>query len=171
MGTTLTGVGKLRLDAEGVLHLQPPSDGSQYFLSMTDFETLRMENYSMAVWWKVLAVASALTGAAVLLWAGLRYYRHLKNIWEQEREVREFANLRAEAARLRANEARPEAPADEVNDYPRNVCVICLDQPRDCILLDCGHVCCCHVCFLALPQRNCPICRQNIVRVLPFYQP
>ncbi|XP_017277633.1 mitochondrial ubiquitin ligase activator of nfkb 1-A [Kryptolebias marmoratus] len=160
VGTTLIGVGEVRLDADDTLCLLPPSDGSQYFLSTADFQTLLSSNYSTTLWWKALAVASSLAGAAVLLWVGLRYYRHLKFRWEQEQERRMFAEQRAEAARQPANEARPE-----------NVCVICLHHPRDCILLNCGHVCCCYVCYQALPQRKCPICRQRIDRVLPVFQP
>ncbi|XP_072219148.1 mitochondrial ubiquitin ligase activator of nfkb 1-A [Leuresthes tenuis] len=164
VGTTITGVGELILDTDGTLSLRPPSDSSQYFLSMADFETLRRENDNMAAWWKVLAVASALAGAAVFFWASLRYYRHLKARWEQDKENREFARRQTEALELPAT----EAPQDGADNH---VCVICLSQPRDCILLDCGHVCCCHVCFLALHRRTCPICRQDVVRVLPFYQP
>ncbi|XP_041848067.1 mitochondrial ubiquitin ligase activator of nfkb 1-A [Melanotaenia boesemani] len=167
VGTTVTGVGELMVDTDGALSLRPPSDGSQYFLSIADFETLRRENDSVAAWWKALVVASALAGVAVLFWAGIRYYRHLKVRWEQEQETREFARRQAEAVRLRSNEASEDGADHDTG----NICVICLSQPRDCILLDCGHVCCCYVCFHTLPQRKCPICRQNIVRVLPFYQP
>ncbi|XP_012709096.2 mitochondrial ubiquitin ligase activator of nfkb 1-A [Fundulus heteroclitus] len=172
VGTTLTGIGELTLDTDGTLTLRPPSDNSPYFLSLADFETLRNETDTIAVWWKVLAVVSALAGTAVLFWAGLRFYRTVQVRWKQEREIREFARQQAEAARLRANRANAEGPQDGANsNHVENVCVICLSEPRDCILLDCAHVCCCYVCFQALPQKTCPICRQNIVRVLPFYQP
>ncbi|KAF6728499.1 Mitochondrial ubiquitin ligase activator of nfkb 1-A [Oryzias melastigma] len=167
VGTTLTGIGELILDMEGNLCLRPPSDNSQYFLSSADFETVCKENYLVAFWWKTLAAASALAGAAVLLWVALRYYKHLKRRWESEQESQEFARLQAEAARLRAND-REAAPNEA---HSGNECVICLTHPRDCILLECGHVCCCYVCFQSLPRRKCPICRQDIVRVLPFYQP
>ncbi|XP_047224416.1 mitochondrial ubiquitin ligase activator of nfkb 1-A [Girardinichthys multiradiatus] len=171
VGTTLIGVGELILDTDGTLTLRPPSDNSQYFLSLKDFETLRNETDTMAVWWKALTVVSALAGTAVLLWVCLRFYRTVQVRWEQEQERKEFARLQAEAARLRANRANAEGTQDGANsNHMESVCVICLNEPRDCILLDCAHVCCCYVCFQALPQKTCPICRQNIVRVLPFYQ-
>ncbi|XP_068424805.1 mitochondrial ubiquitin ligase activator of nfkb 1-A [Clinocottus analis] len=159
VGSTLTGVGELMLDGDGTLNLRPPSDGSQYFLSITDFDTLLGEQESTALWWKALAIASALAGAAVLLWVGRRYYHTLKVRWDQER--REFERLQTEISRAHAQNG-----AEELIE---NVCVICLSQPRDCILLDCGHVCCCHSCFQAFPHRRCPICRQSIVRVLPLF--
>uniref|UniRef100_A0A3Q0R7R3 RING-type E3 ubiquitin transferase n=1 Tax=Amphilophus citrinellus TaxID=61819 RepID=A0A3Q0R7R3_AMPCI len=141
-------IGELTLDTDGILTLQPPSNGSQYFLSTADFKTLRGENEILAFWWKVLGITSALAGAAVLFWVGLRYYRQLKLRWE-----------------LHTNVTGPDDHQDTAN-----LCVICLNQPRNCVLLDCGHMCCCYTCYQALPQRKCPICRQNIVRVLPLYQ-
>nr|XP_046265187.1 mitochondrial ubiquitin ligase activator of nfkb 1-A [Scatophagus argus] len=162
VGTALTGVGELILDTDGTLNLRPPSDGSEYFLSIADFDTLRGEQETMAIWWKALAVASAVAGAAVLLWVARRYYYQLKIRWEREQERREFERLQGEVPRALATVAGPEEQIE-------NACVICLSQPRNCILLDCGHVCCCYTCYQALPHRRCPICRQDISRVMPLY--
>ncbi|XP_054889417.1 mitochondrial ubiquitin ligase activator of nfkb 1-A [Poeciliopsis prolifica] len=171
VGTTLTGIGELTLDTDGTVTLRPPSDNSPYFLSLTDFENLRNESCNIAVFWKVLAVVSALAGTAVLFWAGLRFYRTIKDRWDQEAICREFARRQAEAARQRAERANGESSEEEDNNQMGNVCVICLSEPRDCILLECAHVCCCFACYQALPQKKCPICRKKISRVLPFYQP
>ncbi len=169
MGTTLTGVGELILDTDGTLTLRPPSNGSEYFLSIADFDTLRGEQEITAIFWKVLTIVSALAGAAVLLWVGWRYYNQLKVRWEREQERREFEGLQAEAERARPPAAGAAASRDGAEENIENPCVICLCQPRNCILLDCGHVCCCHSCYQALPNRKCPICRQNISRVVPLY--
>ncbi|XP_040910275.1 mitochondrial ubiquitin ligase activator of nfkb 1-A [Toxotes jaculatrix] len=170
VGTTLTGVGELILDTDGTLNLRPPSNNAQYFLSIMDFDTLRRDQQTEAVWWKVLTIASALAGAMVLLWVGRRYYYHLKVRREREQERREFERLLAEAQRAPAAVAGPEALQDMAEDHVENPCVICLCRPRNCILLDCGHVCCCHTCYQALPHSRCPICRQNISRVVPLYR-
>uniref|UniRef100_A0A669CGL6 RING-type E3 ubiquitin transferase n=1 Tax=Oreochromis niloticus TaxID=8128 RepID=A0A669CGL6_ORENI len=82
----------------------------------------------------------------------------------REQERKEFNRLLAEAARQQNN-----VPGQD-NLQGVAMCVICLNQPCICVLLDCGHVCCCHTCYQALPQQYCPICRQRIVRVLPLYQ-
>uniref|UniRef100_A0AAQ4QIN8 RING-type E3 ubiquitin transferase n=1 Tax=Gasterosteus aculeatus aculeatus TaxID=481459 RepID=A0AAQ4QIN8_GASAC len=108
VGTTLTGVGELMLDVDGTLNLRPPSNGSQYFLSITDFDTLLGEQQSAALWWKALAVGSALVGAAVLAWVGRRYYSHLKVRWEREQERREFERLQADGSRA-AGRDTPQA--------------------------------------------------------------
>ncbi|XP_028988340.1 mitochondrial ubiquitin ligase activator of nfkb 1-A isoform X2 [Betta splendens] len=163
VGAALTGVGELILDTDGSLSLRPPSNGSEYFLSITGFDTLRGDQDSRAGWWRVLAIGFALAGSLVLLWVGRRYYCHLRARWEREQERREFERLQAEASRTGSAEAHQDG------GHLENVCVICLSQPRNCILLDCGHVCCCYSCYQALPQHLCPICRQNITRVVPLY--
>lgn len=168
VGTALTGVGELILDKDGALCLRPPSNGSQYFLSMVDFDTLRGEQESEALWCKALAIVSALAGAAVLLWVGRRYYYQLKVRWEQERERREFERLQT-ARRSRTPGMGPEAHNARDEDYIENACVICLSRPRNCILLDCGHMCCCYNCYQALSHSQCPICRQEIRRVVRIY--
>lgn len=165
VGTHLTCIGELNLETDGFLSLRPPSNGSQYFLSTADFQTLRGENEDMAIWWKLLAITSALAGAAALFWVGSRYYSHLKRRREQEEETREFNRQLAELSRQQTDVTGPDD-----RQGTENMCVICLSQPRNCVLLECGHSCCCHTCYQALPQRRCPICRQNIVRVLPLYQ-
>ncbi|CAJ1072124.1 mitochondrial ubiquitin ligase activator of nfkb 1-A [Xyrichtys novacula] len=161
VGTALTGIGELVLDTDGSLNLRPPANGSPYILSNADFETLRGDQESTVGLWKALAIVSALAGAAALLWVGRRYYNQLKIRWEREEERREFERFRAELPRAHGGVANPNQDED--------TCVICLTQPRDCVLLECGHVCCCHSCYEALPQRRCPMCRQHIMRVVPLY--
>ncbi|XP_076001259.1 mitochondrial ubiquitin ligase activator of nfkb 1-A isoform X2 [Genypterus blacodes] len=165
VGCTLTGVGELILDTDRTLALRPPSDGSEYFLTAADFDTLRAEQVREAVAWQVFASIFALAGAAVLFWAGRRYYCKLKVRWEQERQRREFQTLQGDGPRLRT-----ASESSEDGGPVENSCVICLSQPRECVLLNCGHVCCCLRCYQALPQPTCPICRQTIDRVVPIYQ-
>ncbi|XP_041752651.2 mitochondrial ubiquitin ligase activator of nfkb 1-A [Coregonus clupeaformis] len=170
VGATLTGVGELILDTDRVLKLRPPTDGSEYFLSSADFETLRLEQEGQAVVWQVLASVFALAGAAVLFWVGRRYYRSLRVRWDQERLRREFERLGARGMGAGSTAGATQEGAGEQETPLENTCVICLTQPRSCVLLDCGHVCCCYSCYQALPQPTCPICRQAIKRVVPVYQ-
>ncbi len=157
---SLTTVGELILDTDRLPKIRPPTDGSEYFLSTDDFETLLLEQEGQAEVWRVLACVCALAGVAVLMWAGRRYYRQLKLRWEQESMRREFELMGAGERGEEENGV----------DVAENACVICLSNPRGCVLLDCGHVCCCFRCYQALPQPTCPICRQNIKRVVPLYQ-
>ncbi|CAB1314453.1 unnamed protein product [Coregonus sp. 'balchen'] len=161
---------ELILDTDRVLKLRPPTDGSEYFLSSADFESLRLEQEGQAVVWQVLASVFALAGAAVLFWVGRRYYRSLRVRWDQERLRREFERLGAGGIGAGSTSGATQEGAGEQVTPLENACVICLTQPRSCVLLDCGHVCCCYSCYQALPQPTCPICRQAIKRVVPVYQ-
>ncbi|TRY69715.1 hypothetical protein DNTS_035401 [Danionella cerebrum] len=161
VGASLTAVGELILDADRLPKIRPPTDGSEYFLCTEDFATLRMEQEGLAEIWRVLACVCALASVGVLIWAGRRYYRQLQLKREQENLRREFERL-GPGGRGREEENEGESL--------ENMCVICLSNPRGCVLLNCGHVCCCFRCYQALPQPICPICRQNIERVVPLYQ-
>ena len=46
-------------------------------------------------------------------------------------------------------------------------CITCLDNPRNIVILPCGHICCCHICTPRLDF--CPICRQFIRGTVKIY--
>lgn len=154
VGASVTAVGEIILDTDRLLKLRPPTDGSEFFLSTVDFESLRLEQEEQSSTWWVLACVFAVVGVSVLVWAGRHYYRKLQFKRERERERREFERMW-------------EADGEEAVE---NLCVICLSNPRGCVLLNCGHVCCCYSCYQALPQPICPVCRQDIIRVVPLFQ-
>jgi SNF2 family DNA or RNA helicase len=47
-----------------------------------------------------------------------------------------------------------------------SICVVCMERPRDALLLPCGHVYTCMECVSQFRQRTCPICRAPIQRVI-----
>ena len=80
--------------------------------------------------------------------------------WQSRREMMRAVN------ELRA--ARERGGRDEDDDS--QTCVICLSNPREVVILDCGHICVCLSCAEALPHpQHCPVCRQNVTRVIPVY--
>ena len=50
-------------------------------------------------------------------------------------------------------------------------CRVCLQNPREVILLECGHIALCSGCAAQIMRsgQGCPICRSEIVRVMPAY--
>jgi hypothetical protein len=46
-------------------------------------------------------------------------------------------------------------------------CTVCLDRHRNCLILPCNHLCCCHSCGLTLKQ--CPICRGAVGSLHPVF--
>nr|XP_025950653.1 mitochondrial ubiquitin ligase activator of nfkb 1-A-like [Dromaius novaehollandiae] len=150
VGAGLTGIGELALHPDGSLHLQPPDRGGEYFLCLGDWQTVLAELESASRLWKGAAVLCTVAGVAVLLHALCRAYRHI---------------------RLKQKPEDKEPDSEEAGDVGlEDSCVVCLTRPRECVLLGCGHICCCFRCFQALPTRLCPICRGPIDRVVPLYQ-
>lgn len=49
-----------------------------------------------------------------------------------------------------------------------DLCKICMESLIDCVLLDCGHMVSCIKCGKRLAE--CPMCRQNIVRVIRVFK-
>uniref|UniRef100_A0A8D2MFL4 endothelin-converting enzyme 1 n=1 Tax=Zonotrichia albicollis TaxID=44394 RepID=A0A8D2MFL4_ZONAL len=130
---------------------QPPAQGGEFFLCLGDWQTVLAELESASGLWKGAALLCAAAGLAVLLHALCRAYRRSRP-GQQPEEDKE----------LDGEEGGDRAPEDS--------CVVCLSRPRECVLLGCGHICCCFRCFQALPTRLCPICRGPIDRVVPLYQ-
>lgn len=50
---------------------------------------------------------------------------------------------------------------------PVKECIICMDNPVDCVLIECGHMLCCVRCGSRLAE--CPVCRQNVVRCIRVF--
>lgn len=49
----------------------------------------------------------------------------------------------------------------------RKLCILCISNRRECVFLDCGHICVCVDCLKALPfPKTCPICRCQIVQTV-----
>lgn len=160
VGASLTGIGELAMHPDGTLHLQPPADGSSYFLHLGDWQTLLAEMESVSSFWKGAAVLCGLTGVAVILYALCQAYQQRRHKQEQEEQRREFEALWGNG----------DIATESGEDASEDACIICLTRPRECVLLCCGHVCCCFRCYEALPSHTCPICRSPIDRVVPLYQ-
>lgn len=49
-----------------------------------------------------------------------------------------------------------------------DLCKICMDDPVDCVMLECGHMCTCTQCGKQMAE--CPMCRQYVVRVVRTFK-
>ncbi|XP_042336088.1 mitochondrial ubiquitin ligase activator of NFKB 1-like [Sceloporus undulatus] len=147
VGAALTGIGELVLD-NATIKLQPPKEGMHYYLTSLDFEALVQKQESSVRLWRVLTLLFGVASCAVLFFLLHKQYRR-----HQERR------------RLRQMQEALAAGGDAVN-----ACVVCLTHTRSCVFLECGHVCSCTKCYEALPRPpRCPICRQEVTRVVPLY--
>ena len=63
----------------------------------------------------------------------------------------------------------------QTNDQVERECKICFEQQLDCVLLPCGHACCCYECGIRVKfsslggQGRCPICRVGIKSVTQIF--
>jgi hypothetical protein len=56
--------------------------------------------------------------------------------------------------------APPAAPAPHL-DAEETLCVVCMDAPKNHLVLPCKHLCVCEACARLLHNR-CPVCRGPI---------
>ena len=60
------------------------------------------------------------------------------------------------------------------NNTQSTCCVVCLSKPADCVIQDCGHLCCCIHCALSITRQSrgqCPLCRTKLTILLHLKQP
>uniref|UniRef100_A0A8D0HI51 RING-type E3 ubiquitin transferase n=1 Tax=Sphenodon punctatus TaxID=8508 RepID=A0A8D0HI51_SPHPU len=160
VGATLTGVGELVLD-NSTIKLQPPKQGMQYYLSSLDFDSLIQKQESSVKLWKILTVVFGVATCATLFFVLRKQYRH----------HREKQRLRKMQDEFRQTQERLMHEMNvEGSETVKNACVVCLSNMKSCVFLECGHVCSCDECYQGLPEPpKCPICRQEISRVVPLY--
>ncbi|KAE9591995.1 putative aminoacyltransferase, E1 ubiquitin-activating enzyme [Lupinus albus] len=60
---------------------------------------------------------------------------------------------------------------DEASINSRRLCAICLDAPRECFFLPCGHCVACFACGTRIEEASatCPVCRRNIKKVRKIF--
>ena len=53
-------------------------------------------------------------------------------------------------------------------DSDQNTCIVCLEQPANAVLLECGHAGICGTCASLLWEggRRCPLCRELFAGVM-----
>ncbi|XP_077343856.1 mitochondrial ubiquitin ligase activator of nfkb 1-A-like [Lithobates pipiens] len=156
VGAILTGVGKLTLNNKGEISLEPPQDGCTYFLSLSGYEDILYQQESLANFWRGAALFFGALGTVVVCIAMYRAYQRYK---EKQKSRDRMDELQIQTLDV------DEEPVDS-----ERLCVICISRTRECVILPCGHVCCCFLCYQALPNHMCPICRCSIERVVPLFQ-
>ena len=84
--------------------------------------------------------------------------------------LKAFAKYVAEqSATSRPSTTTP--PKKRQRKESQGTCTICYSEPIDCVLVPCGHLCCCYDCALIVDDSDnrCPICRQDIAIIQKIY--
>lgn len=117
-------------------------------------------------------------GALVIGIGAYKYYLRWKADEDRREETRILDQIREERTQRRANNAGAQDRQHTDSSNPDiSQCVICLERPREVIVLECGHICMCSDCARELLNphsgaanaRKCPICRADINRLAPAY--
>ncbi|XP_071177370.1 mitochondrial ubiquitin ligase activator of NFKB 1-like [Mytilus edulis] len=152
LGTPLLGIGRLKLE-NNAIYMSPPKNGSRFILTTQTKEEVVKHFSSQSNIIKIFLGITCVIGVGLATYIIKKWYT--KRI---ERMAQEAENARM-AARAAANNRQSS------NNSDSQECVICLSNPREVILLNCGHICVCIDCVQTLPQpMKCPVCRQNVVR-------
>ena len=151
VGSTLTGIKELKLTEDGVIRLGPAASGYKYFLTRLTIDGIMKQFQSNKKYWKAITVVFACGSGILFFFYFYHYWKRRKERLEQQEFVRQI---------------REENHALD-NEQNGEVCVICLDLPRNVVILNCGHICACRGCAEQL--QECPVCRAHIARLIPTY--
>jgi len=88
---------------------------------------------------------------------------HLQTQHEQFLKILQYYSITKTKPIKNENEAELNALNRQLN------CIICMDKPRNAVILPCMHYIACHNC-LSKTKNNCPLCRtivSSILTILP----
>ena len=153
VGTTLTGIGEISLVSDGI-KIGPPKSGLTYYLSQLTIDAIIRQLQSGKRIWKIISAIFA-CGSGILFLVSLYFY--IKRRRDRQIEDDLIRRMQEDVTVIAEGEAFD----------PQGACVVCMDRPRNVVILDCGHICCCLEC--ARQVNNCPVCRRPIARLVPTY--
>ncbi|KAJ8680038.1 hypothetical protein QAD02_015825 [Eretmocerus hayati] len=152
-GSIITGIGELSQSSlkSDSLVLQPPVDGTPYYITTMSISSLlrKLDDRKRIYKWLCL-----MFGAIGLFIGGMVLRRYMKDK-EEQRLANELQKSLEETRKERRQRVRDKDLPDE------QLCVVCRTNPREIILIPCGHVCLCEDCSIDI-EDNCPVCRRII---------
>ena len=77
-------------------------------------------------------------------------------------------NLRESSSASRATQNEIRLRPEELEVRDSDLCSICMSNPIDCLILECGHMATCLTCANSLSK--CPICRKQIIRLVKAFK-
>lgn len=128
----------------------------------TDYRRSFMRDY--------IALIRAMMGKKLLSMGLLDVWRDIHGFgMDFHNEALEVMRIRPEdlerlASEKKDSQEKPPAVQDMrrvSSGNSRNICVVCLDRPRNCLFLDCRHLVCCMECGAVV--QACPVCRRALV--------
>lgn len=160
-GTRLTAFGQLVI-SRGDVHMQPPTNGAKYILTSLSRSELLKKFETKSRIYKIVTFVFGVVGISILVIFAERMYRK----WQIKRDAMHNRQRLEEERRHQASLANDRQSRF---DSAAQVCVVCLANPREVVILECGHICLCYDCVERLTSMHCPVCRANISRIVPTF--
>ncbi|XP_059481436.1 mitochondrial E3 ubiquitin protein ligase 1-like [Neocloeon triangulifer] len=154
VGTKISACGPIAKDKT----LSPVNGASMrpYILTELTVSELSKKLKVSKRWSVVLLLVASFAGALVVSYTLRRAFEnHRAKAAEDERRRRRFETKRLE-------EKRRAEQSDQ-----STACIIC-DNPREVILLPCGHICLCFDCSKSI-NNLCPICRAHVETITEYF--
>jgi len=108
------------------------------------------------------------------LTAGYLVVRKLQQLYQQQQqklkeiEVMERIDEDIKEQQKEVDYKRRQNPRN--GQDKRELCILCISNRRECVFLDCGHICVCVDCLKSLPcPKTCPICRCKIIQTVLLF--
>ncbi|KAG7306953.1 hypothetical protein JYU34_007077 [Plutella xylostella] len=157
-GSYITAIGELSRSNSGALKIQPPREDLPLYLTTSTKSSLLKRLAGSRDFLRVLLIVF---GAVAAVASGRIAYKYLKRRKRRDLELTMKKQL-ATGRRERRAQARESGLADV------QLCVVCTENPKEIILLPCGHVCLCEDCADNIKEQ-CPICREKIEAKAPAF--
>ena len=157
-GAVITGIGELARSKSKTLTLQRPLNGTPFYLTSMSISSLLRKLDDRKKTYRLLCF---MFGAIGLLIGGVV----LRRYWKDRTEQRLADELRQSLAASRKERRQRVRDTDLRDDQ---LCVVCRTNPREIILLPCGHVCLCEDCSDDITD-DCPVCRAPIEQKAAAY--
>ena len=94
---------------------------------------------------------------------------HIHSYMAHSRERRRMDDTEEEAEEeLESTEEAEE----QLESTEEALCVVCMDAPKHCVMVPCGHQCVCEACAKQLTQATsptCPMCRADVRETIRVY--
>ncbi|KAG8212648.1 hypothetical protein J437_LFUL018871 [Ladona fulva] len=154
------------------IRIQQPMDGNlPLIVSHLPLPSLitRLQGRRKAFGWATAILG--LTGLIISCWIAYKWYnaKRIKLESEESRRRREMERRerRRQARSLgTGHSSERKSIVDEIEEV--HLCVVCRDNPKELILLPCGHVCICEDCLQPIKSK-CPVCRAEVKSVNTAY--
>lgn len=156
-GTTLTGIGELYLEGN-TIKLRSPLKLTYYLTNMTKEGLIKKLEKESHIF-RALSICFGILGAYLFMGTVRTWFNNRR----KKRNAARYEEERRQRRRMARNNDDLHSPV------ATPVCVVCLSNPVEVLIIDCGHLCLCVDCCDQV--RSCPICRGSIASTVGAFLP